>query len=185
MQKTANLELEKTKLESKLSSLNIADDSEAGPSKASGSGGLFQDMMDNFRELAETQLQCAVCSEVFVEATSINCGHTFCHYCIHQWKKKKSNCPVCRTDIKQIVQCKVVDEYTDKMYEQFVGEGGRVARQSLKEERLKIRKDEEREKEARNQERRARAERRRMMDHNNDMFASDHENQERRARAER
>ena len=102
-----------------------------------------------------------VCSEVFVEATSINCGHTFCHYCIHQWKKKKSNCPVCRTDIKQIVGCKVIDEYTDKMYEQFVGEGGKVARQSLKEERIKIRKDEEREKETRDrdQDRRARAER--------------------------
>ena len=64
-------------------------------------------MMDNFRELAETQLQCAVCSEVFVEATAINCGHTFCHFCIHEWKKKKSNCPVCRTDIKQIVAVKV------------------------------------------------------------------------------
>jgi len=101
-QKAANLELEKAKLESKLSSLNICDDGPvAGPSQASGSGsgGLFQDMMDNFRELAETQLQCAVCSELFVEATSINCGHTFCHYCIHEWKKKKSNCPVCRTDI--------------------------------------------------------------------------------------
>ena len=83
----------------------------------------FQDMMDNFRELAETQLQCAVCNEVFVEATSINCGHTFCHYCIYEWKKKKSNCPVCRTDIKQIVQCKVLDEYADKLYEQFVSEG--------------------------------------------------------------
>ena len=29
-------------------------------------------MMDNFRELAETQLQCAVCSEVLVEATSVS-----------------------------------------------------------------------------------------------------------------
>ena len=45
-------------------------------------------MLDNFRELAETQLQCAVCSEVLVEATSVNCGHTFCHYCINEWKKK-------------------------------------------------------------------------------------------------
>jgi len=169
-QKTANLELEKTKLESKLSSLNIADDSEAGPSKASGSGGLFQDMMDNFRELAETQLQCAVCSEVFVEATSINCGHTFCHYCIYEWKKKKSNCPVCRTDIKQIVQCKVLDEYADKMYEQFVSEGGKLARASLKEERMKIKKDAEEAAAARSQERRARAERRRV-----DREASDDE----------
>ena len=122
-QKAANLELEKAKLESK---------------SESSSGGLFQDMMDNFRELAETQLECAVCSELFVEATSINCGHTFCHYCIHEWKKKKSNCPVCRMDIKQMAQCKVLDEYTDKVYEQFVSEGGKLARASLKEERNKI-----------------------------------------------
>ena len=64
-------------------------------------------MLDNFRELAETQLQCAVCSEVLVEATSVNCGHTFCHFCINEWKKKKANCPVCRADIKQSAACKV------------------------------------------------------------------------------
>ena len=161
-QKAANLELEKAKLESKLSSLNICDDPEAGPSSASGSGsgGLFQDMMDNFRELAETQLQCAVCSELFVEATSINCGHTFCHFCIHEWKKKKSNCPVCRTDIKQIVQCKVLDEYTDKVYEQFVSEGGKLARASLKEERNKIKSEAETAANQRAEARRIRAERR-------------------------
>jgi len=161
-QKAANLELEKAKLESKLSSLNICDDPEAGPSSASGSssGGLFQDMMDNFRELAETQLQCAVCSELFVEATSINCGHTFCHYCIHEWKKKKSNCPVCRTDIKQMAQCKVLDEYTDKVYEQFVSEGGKLARASLKEERNKIKLEAEAAANQRTEARRVRAERR-------------------------
>ena len=160
-QKAANLELEKAKLESKLSSLNICDDGPvAGPSQASGSGGLFQDMMDNFRELAETQLQCAVCSELFVEATSINCGHTFCHYCIHEWKKKKSNCPVCRTDIKQMAQCKVLDEYTDKVYEQFVSEGGKLARASLKEERAKIKSEAEASAAQRSEARRARADRR-------------------------
>jgi len=31
------------------------------------------------------------------QATVIDCGHTFCHYCINQWKKKMSTCPVCRT----------------------------------------------------------------------------------------
>merc|ERR1719320_1356347 len=90
-QKTAGLELERAKLESKLSSLNL--DPEAGPSRGTTGPGLFQDMMDNFRELAETQLQCAVCSELYVEATSINCGHTFCNYCITEWMKKKSKLP--------------------------------------------------------------------------------------------
>ena len=116
--KMSNIELEKVKLESKVSSLSISAEPVAGPSSSSGvSGaggpGLFQDMLDNFRELAETQLQCAVCSELFVEAVSVNCGHTFCHYCIYQWKKKKANCPVCRADIKQIAPCKVLEEYTN------------------------------------------------------------------------
>jgi len=164
-QRTAGLELERAKLESKLSSLSLGGDPEAGPSRgAAGGTGLFQDMMDNFRELAETQLQCAVCSELFVEATSINCGHTFCNYCITEWMKKKANCPVCRTDIKQSVQCKVLDEYADKLYDQFVGEGGKLQRQTLKEERSKIKKENEAANAAKAQERRERHQARRTND---------------------
>ena len=55
------------------------------------------------KEVAETELQCAVCSEVFMNATTINCGHTFCKSCIDKWQPQKSNCPVCRTDIKHTV----------------------------------------------------------------------------------
>ena len=38
---------------------------------------------------------------------SINCGHSFCDHCIHEWKRKKNNCPVCRTTIKSINPVKV------------------------------------------------------------------------------
>ena len=38
---------------------------------------------------------------------------------------------------------KVLDEYTDKLYDQFVPEGGKQQRKLLKEEREKIKKDEE------------------------------------------
>merc|ERR1712013_831406 len=139
-------------------------DPEAGPSRGTAGPGLFQDMMDNFRELAETQLQCAVCSELYVEATSINCGHTFCNYCITEWMKKKANCPVCRADIQQTAQCKVLDEYVDKVYDQFVGEGGKIQRQTLKEERSKIKKDNEAANAAKAQERRDRRQARRNDD---------------------
>ena len=50
---------------------------------------------------------------------------------------------MCRTDIKQSVQCKVLDEYADKLYDQFVSEGGKVQRNALKEERSKIKKEAE------------------------------------------
>lgn len=154
--KLTEMENEKARLESKLSNLKLHG---AGSSKSSSSSsgggpgpstsaagaeepaGLFQDMMDNFRELAETQLQCAVCSELFVEAVSVNCGHTFCDHCIGEWRKKKNNCPVCRTDIKVAAPCKVMDEYVDKVYEQFISEGGRIQRNILKEERAKIKAD--------------------------------------------
>ena len=62
---------------------------------------------------------------------------------IREWMKKKANCPVCRADIQQTAQCKVLDEYVDKVYDQFVGEGGKIQRQTLKEERSKIKKDNE------------------------------------------
>ena len=134
--KLSNSELEKVKAESKLSSLG-ADGPEAGPSGSEGcsSKGLFQDMLDNFKEFAESQLQCAVCNEIFVEAVSVNCGHTFCDFCINEWKKKKNNCPVCRTNITREVTCKVLNDYTDKLYEQFMPESGRAQRKQLKEER--------------------------------------------------
>ena len=124
---------------------------------------------------------------------SVDCGHTFCSYCIGEWRKKKNNCPVCRTRIKAanpvkvgasftiistflhqpsksepyffypftslppsgiffdllrreikkplIMYCdrwtepsvmQVLDEYSDKLYDQFVSEGGKQARASLK-----------------------------------------------------
>jgi len=145
---------EKSKLESRLASLQLNQD---GGSSASGSSGrstgasggesnLFQDILDNFRELAENQLMCVVCSEVFVNAVSINCGHTFCDYCITEWKKKKNNCPVCRTNIKSTNPVKVLDEYSDKVYEQFVPEGVKQSRATLKEERYKLQKEAEKNK---------------------------------------
>merc|ERR1712107_821662 len=61
----------------------------------------------------------------------------------HPVEEEEDNCPVCRADIKQMASCKVLDEYTDKLYDQFVPEGGKQQRKFLKEEREKIKKDEE------------------------------------------
>ena len=100
-----------------------------------------KEFLDNLRNGAETELQCAVCTEVFVFACTLNCGHSFCHHCIHEWWKEKRNCPVCRTKITEMVDDKTLDKIVDKMYELFVSEDGRAARASLKEERLKLRNE--------------------------------------------
>ena len=89
-------------------------------------------MSHNFRELTESQLQCSVCSEVIVEATTINCGHTFYEYCLHEWQKNQSNCPLCRTEIEHKVAVRILDEFADKLYLQLASEDGLAARASLK-----------------------------------------------------
>lgn len=67
---------------------NICMDPAEGTSK--------QETLTEFGELMESELQCSICAELFVEATTLNCSHTFCKYCICTWKKKKKDCPICR-----------------------------------------------------------------------------------------
>merc|ERR1712142_175194 len=83
-------------------------------------------------ELVKTQFKCSICYEVMVEPSSIDCGHTFCAKCITSWmkkKKKKAACPLCRKRIKQKTQCKLLNEYIDKIYNQFASEKEKNQRQ--------------------------------------------------------
>ena len=102
-------------------------------------------MSNNILEMTESQLQCTVCCEVIVEANTINCGHTFCEYCLHKWQKKKSNCPLCRTPIYHKVAVRILDEFVDNLYRQLASEDGLAARASLK---LRREAEKEAEKEA-------------------------------------
>ena len=121
--KNSNLELEKEKF--LLNSKAVASsDAQEGP-------GLSQSIKDILRELAETELQCAVCYGVFIDATTINCGHSFCKNCIHEWQKQKSNCPLCRTDIKHMVGVKTLDQVVDRMYERPVSEAPNILKNIL------------------------------------------------------
>ncbi|XP_071747328.1 E3 ubiquitin-protein ligase rnf8-B [Lepeophtheirus salmonis] len=95
------------------------------------SSGLFTDMLNNFKELFETNLQCSICSEIFLFATVITCGHTFCEDCIEEWTSKKNNCPICRANIKGKASNVVLDEHIEKMVEQFFPETEKKSRKDL------------------------------------------------------
>jgi hypothetical protein len=43
------------------------------------------------------EFKCAVCQDFFVQATTLNCGHTFCNSCITEWFSRSQKCPTCRT----------------------------------------------------------------------------------------
>ncbi|XP_021917544.1 E3 ubiquitin-protein ligase rnf8-like isoform X2 [Zootermopsis nevadensis] len=76
-----------------------------------------QEVLADFGELMETELQCSICSELFVIATTLNCTHTFCHSCIVKWMEKKKNCPVCRTCITSQNRSIAMDNFIDRMVE--------------------------------------------------------------------
>jgi hypothetical protein len=50
------------------------------------------------RKLGES-LTCVVCSEIFIEASTLQCGHSFCLMCIETWLRRELTCPICRAAI--------------------------------------------------------------------------------------
>nr|CAB3265642.1 E3 ubiquitin-protein ligase RING2 [Phallusia mammillata] len=62
----------------------------------------------------EEELQCIICSELFVKSTTLNCSHTFCQFCIDGWLKKKNKvCPVCRAEVTSRNHSLVLDNYIE------------------------------------------------------------------------
>ncbi|CAD5114167.1 DgyrCDS3309 [Dimorphilus gyrociliatus] len=57
------------------------------------------DSKDKMIDLMEEELICSICSELFICPMSLQCTHTFCALCIHQWIKRKNECPQCRNPI--------------------------------------------------------------------------------------
>ncbi|XP_074641322.1 E3 ubiquitin-protein ligase RNF8-like isoform X2 [Tubulanus polymorphus] len=76
-----------------------------------------KNVLSDFTELMETELQCSICNELFIQATTLNCSHSFCALCISQWMSRKKQCPICRGRITSHQRAIVLDSYIDKMVE--------------------------------------------------------------------
>lgn len=68
-------------------------------------------------DIMDEQLTCSICSELFVQATTLSCMHTFCHHCINSWIKKRNECPVCRTPVSSMNRSLVLDNFIDSIIE--------------------------------------------------------------------
>ncbi|CAG9834893.1 unnamed protein product [Diabrotica balteata] len=84
----------------------------------------------------ENELQCAICAEMFVKASTLNCSHTFCKFCIDKWKEKQTICPICRTKITSQVPTLVLDNFIEKIV-QGSGQDIQNHRKELLDERMK------------------------------------------------
>lgn len=67
--------------------------------------------------MVEPELECSICSELFIEATTLNCTHTYCTFCILQWQNNQNNCPICRKHIESRIRTTVLDGFINKIVE--------------------------------------------------------------------
>lgn len=66
-------------------------------------------------KLEEDDLTCSVCAELFIDAVTLVCSHTFCEFCINQWRKSNDLCPICRTRIKGQFPTLIVNNLVEKV----------------------------------------------------------------------
>lgn len=67
----------------------------------------FTDVV-NEKEQLLSQLACAVCLENILanKPVCLGCGHLFCGSCVDSFMKNQAKCPLCKSDIKEIVKVK-------------------------------------------------------------------------------
>ncbi|XP_002741316.1 E3 ubiquitin-protein ligase RNF8-like [Saccoglossus kowalevskii] len=112
-------ELEYTVLESQLKESKMdKEQQELSIQKAK------EEAIQNVADVMEDELQCSLCYELFVEATTLSCSHSFCNWCITEWlvTKKHCDCPVCRAKVTSRNKSIVLDSYIDKMVENLSDE---------------------------------------------------------------
>ncbi|XP_018599027.1 E3 ubiquitin-protein ligase rnf8 isoform X2 [Scleropages formosus] len=74
-----------------------------------------EEVVTQMTEVLENELQCIICSELFIEAVTLNCAHSFCLHCIGEWRKRKDECPICRQVIASQTRSLVLDNCIDRM----------------------------------------------------------------------
>lgn len=67
------------------------------------------------------------------QATTLNCSHSFCAYCIHTWFKRKNECPNCRVKTTSHNRSIVLDNYIDKMIEKLGDEAKQIRKEVVEE----------------------------------------------------
>jgi hypothetical protein len=90
----------------------------------------------------ESELICAICQEFFVEASTIECGHSFCRMCIESWLKSRLSCPICRAPIeKPPVRSMCLDKAVRVVLELNEGEAATKNLLERQREALKVREN--------------------------------------------
>ena len=101
-------------------------------------------------------MTCTICQELYVEATNLNCSHTFCFTCIQQWKASSSSvttkdCPICRVKISSESRILLVDNLVEKVVDSMTNEEQEQRKQLIEERKMIAEKLKKKQEERRNQ----------------------------------
>ncbi|KAG5317031.1 RNF8 ligase, partial [Pseudoatta argentina] len=97
-----------------------------------------ENILGKVSNIMDEQLTCAICSELFIKATTLNCAHTFCHHCINLWNKKQKNCPVCRKPVISMIRSLVLDNFIESMIDNLPTELKNRRREIIQEREGKV-----------------------------------------------
>lgn len=81
-----------------------------------------EEVLNHMNDVLDNELQCSICSEHFIEAVTLNCSHSFCAFCIKEWRKRKHECPICRQEIHTQTRSLVLDNCIDRMVDKLSAE---------------------------------------------------------------
>ena len=70
----------------------------------------------------QEEFTCVICQELFINAYTLPCSHSFCEWCIKEWMKRKGHkdCPICRKKItSDPVHSLALDNAVSKLVEKL------------------------------------------------------------------
>lgn len=81
-----------------------------------------EDIGNSVMSSMQEEFTCVICQELFINAYTLPCAHSFCEWCIKEWMKRKGHkdCPICRKKItSEPVHSLALDNAVSKLVEKL------------------------------------------------------------------
>ena len=114
-------------LKSELEAKNELISKQEQEKKNEDAGGVVSSISEEFT--------CVICQELFINAHTLQCSHSFCECCIKDWIKTKQQCPICRKPVGPGPVRTLALDNAIATVESKLSEEEQQEREALKEER--------------------------------------------------
>ncbi|XP_067010197.1 E3 ubiquitin-protein ligase rnf8 isoform X2 [Anabrus simplex] len=74
-----------------------------------------EDIIRTVGSTMREEFECKICYELFITPMTLNCSHSFCEFCIKQWRVHSSNCPQCRQTITSQTRARAIENFIERM----------------------------------------------------------------------